>query len=273
MNAPAPAEPLLTLTGVSLRQGNSTTLDGIDLAVGRGEIVTLIGPNGAGKTTLLRIGLGLLAPDTGEVWRRPKLIVGYMPQRIAVDETMPLTAGRFLALGGRVPRAHRDAVAAETNIVALLGRPVQRLSGGEMQRVLLARALLRKPALLVLDEPAQSLDVTGQAEFYRLIAAVRTQRGCGVLLVSHDLHLVMGAADRVVCLNHHVCCTGLPHDVRAHPAYRALFPVVEDMAGLAVYTHAHNHEHAPSGAVLPHAGDHAHDDHHHQGPHDHVRHG
>ncbi|MBM3559860.1 MAG: ATP-binding cassette domain-containing protein [Alphaproteobacteria bacterium] len=268
---------MLALTGVSLRRGDATLLETVDLAVARGEIVTLIGPNGAGKTTLLRVALGLAAPDAGVVWRQQGLVVGYMPQRLALDETLPLSTGRFLGLAARATRERRRAVAAELRIEALLDRPVQRLSGGEIQRALLARALLRDPDLLVLDEPAQGLDVTGQAEFYRVIAEVRARRGCGVLLVSHDLHLVMGAADHVVCLNHHVCCTGLPHDVRAHPAYRALFPAVEELAGLAVYTHAHDHAHAPSGAVLPHEHAHArgHDGHahHSHGPHEHARHG
>ena len=251
MADPAIAAPLLRLAGVSLRFGAVAALEAVDLEIGEREVVTLIGPNGAGKTTLLRVALGLAAPDAGTVTRRPGIRIGYMPQRVVIEETLPLTVRRFLALGGRVPKGRRRAVFDETAVRYLLDQPIQRVSGGELQRVLLARALLREPELLVLDEPAQNLDLPGQADFYRLIAEVRERRRCGVLVVSHDLHMVMGAADRVVCLNRHVCCTGRPQDVRAHPEYRALFPSADEIAGLALYTHSHDHAHAPSGDVLP----------------------
>jgi zinc transport system ATP-binding protein len=241
---------LVAVRGVSLRFDGSTVLDRVDLTVSRGEIVTVIGPNGAGKSTLLRVVLGLQRPHEGNVTRASGLRIGYMPQRIAVDSTLPLTVRRFLSLGGRIATGHRRAVLDELGIAYLLDTPFQRVSGGETQRVLLARAVLREPDLLVLDEPAQNLDVGGQSEIYALIGALRDRLGCGVLMVSHDLHLVMAAADRVVCLNHHVCCTGHPHDVREHPEYIALFPD-EATAALGVYTHHHDHAHAPAGDVVP----------------------
>jgi zinc transport system ATP-binding protein len=221
----------------------------VSLTVSAGEIVTIIGPNGAGKTTLLRAALGLQRADAGRIERRAGLRVGYLPQRLAIDETLPLTVRRFLAL---VPKARRDAAAAlvETGATHTLDLPVQTLSGGEVQRVLLARALLREPQLLVLDEPAQGVDIAGQAELFALIRRLRDQHGCGVLLVSHDLHLVMAATDRVVCLNHHVCCSGRPEAVSRDPAYRALFGAA--IEGFALYAHAHDHCHDVAGEVEHH---------------------
>jgi zinc transport system ATP-binding protein len=243
------AAPLIALAGVDVAFGRRAALAGASLSVAPGEIVTIIGPNGAGKTTLLRVALGLQRVDAGRVERRPGLRVGYLPQRLAIDETLPLTVRRFLAL---VPKARRDATAAlaETGARHTLDLPVQTLSGGEMQRVLLARALLREPELLVLDEPAQGVDIAGQAELFALIRRVRDERGCGVLLVSHDLHLVMAATDRVVCLNHHVCCSGRPEAVSRDPAYRALFGAA--IEGFALYAHAHDHRHDVAGEVEPH---------------------
>ncbi len=242
-------EALISVSDLTVRFGATATLDGVSLTVRPGEIVTVIGPNGAGKTTLLRVVLGLSKPDSGRVSRRSRLRIGYMPQSIAIDDTLPLTVRRFLDLGGRVAKGRRSEVLENVGVRPLLDQPLQRISGGEMQRVLLARALLREPELLVLDEPAQGLDVTGQADLYELIGQLRGQLGCGVLMVSHDLHLVMAAADRVVCLNHHVCCTGAPHDVRENPEYLALFPETR-IASLGIYTHHHDHAHAVTGEVV-----------------------
>jgi zinc transport system ATP-binding protein len=207
--------------------------------------VTLVGPNGAGKTTLLRILLGLQRPSAGSAWRRPGLRIGYLPQRLAIDETLPLTVRRLLALAGPAGKERIDAALAEVGAKPLASMPVQALSGGELQRVLLARALLREPDLLVLDEPVQGVDVTGQGELYALIRHIRDRRGCGVLLVSHDLHLVMAASDEVVCLNRHVCCSGHPETVTRHPAYRALFG-----DAIAVYAHHHDHVHDPVAETM-----------------------
>ncbi len=240
--------PLVAAKGVSLALGGATVLERIDLAVHARELVSLIGPNGSGKTTLIRILLGLAAPDGGTVERRPGLRVGYVPQKLAIDRSLPLTAMRFLALHRAVPRDKRRAALAEAGIGHAGERAVQDLSGGEFQRLLLARALLADPDLLVLDEPAQGIDINGQVELYRRIAALRAQRGCGILLVSHDLHLVMAETDTVFCINHHVCCTGKPESVANDPAYIALFGK-SAAATLGVYAHRHDHEHDLAGHV------------------------
>ena len=263
---------LLKATGITVAIDGRAVLAEIELAVAENEIVSIIGPNGAGKTTLLRVALGLLEPDAGDVWRRPGIRIGYVPQRLTIDPVLPLTVRRFLALGRVAAEGEYREVLAEVGIEHLLARPVQQVSGGEFQRLLLARALLRNPHLLVLDEPVQGVDVTGQAEIYGLIARIRDRRGCGVLLVSHDLHLVMAATDRVLCINHHLCCAGHPEAVSRHPEYVALFgPRVAE--GLAPYTHRHDHEHGPDGEVRPAAHDHHHGHGHGHGHPHHDRHG
>jgi zinc transport system ATP-binding protein len=230
----------LELDHVDVRFGERLVLDGVSLAVHAGEIVTIIGPNGAGKTTLLRTVLGLQAATHGTLRRKPDLRIGYVPQRVAIDDTMPLTVRRFLALA-RASRAEIAAALAEVGAEHAIDLAVQTLSGGEMQRVLLARALLRRPDLLVLDEPVQGVDVAGQAEIFALIRRIRDRYGCAVLLVSHDLHLVMAATDRVVCLDHHICCSGTPETVTRHPEYLSLFGATVE--GIAPYTHHHDHRH------------------------------
>lgn len=241
-------------------------LEGVALSVAEREIVTIIGPNGAGKSTLLRILLGLVTPDRGERWLRPGIKIGYMPQRLQVDETLPLTVRRFLELGRAASRDELVAALDEVGAPQVLDSAIQAISGGEMQRVLLARALLRDPALLVLDEPVQGVDIAGQEELFRLIVDIRDRRGCGVLMVSHDLHLVMAATDTVVCLNQHVCCTGRPEAVRLDPAYLALFGAAPRSGALAVYTHHHDHVHDAAHHA---AHDHAHEGHSHPADHRH----
>jgi zinc transport system ATP-binding protein len=250
------ASPLVEAEGVDVILGGLRIVSGVSVAVAAGEVVTLIGPNGAGKTTLVRVLLGLLAPSVGVVRRRPGLRIGYMPQRMAVDPALPLTAERLLRLvappgggGAFRVRAALDEVGARS----AASTAVQELSGGELQRILLARALLREPDLLVLDEPVQGVDVAGQAELYGLIGRIRERRHCGVLMVSHDLHLVMAATDRVVCLNHHVCCAGHPETVSRDPAFAALFGP-QAAAAFAVYHHHHDHRHDAHGDVVPLAG-------------------
>lgn len=235
---PTMSNLLVQLREVGVTFGPQRVLQDISLTVQRGEIITLIGPNGAGKTTLVRVILGLLTPHQGQVWRPPDLRVGYMPQRLTVNPTLPLTVARFLSLGGLTEPSTLQQVLLEVGMTHLLNRPLQKISGGELQRVLLARALLRQPDLLVLDEPIQGVDITGQYELYELIARLRKQRGCGILMVSHDLHLVMAATDYVICLNQQVCCCGHPKTVSLHPAYLKLFG---HRAGhdLAIYTHHH----------------------------------
>lgn len=239
---------LLEAHGLLFRRHDRTILDGIDLTVKRNHITTLIGPNGAGKTTLVRLLLGLTPPDQGSVTRAPQLRIGYMPQKLHLEASLPLTVKRFLELGNVDNHCIIDSV-KRVGMEHVLHSPMQSLSGGETQRILLARALLRSPQLLVLDEPVQGVDVTGQAALYQLIADIRRETECGVLMISHDLHLVMSATDTVICLNQHICCHGHPESVSAHPAYLELFGHTQP-AGVAVYTHHHDHSHDEHGHVI-----------------------
>lgn len=246
---------LIEASDVEVRFGGNTVLTGANVVVHPGEIVTLIGPNGAGKTSLVRALLGLIKPATGKVTRRKGLRIGYMPQKLSVDPSLPLTVERFLQLGAARKDADIGAALTEAGVGHVMGNPMQGISGGELQRVMLARALLREPDLLVLDEPVQGVDVTGQAELYRLIQDIRKRRGVGVLMVSHDLHVVMAKTDHVVCLNRHVCCAGHPQSVSRHPEFVALFG--PDVAStLAVYAHDHDHAHDLDGHVHDESCDH-----------------
>lgn len=256
--------PLVQVAGLEVRAKERVLLSGIDLTVNAGEIVTVIGPNGAGKTTLIRAVLGLVAPSHGTVRVRPGAAIGYVPQRVALSRNLPLTVERFVALSGRTEAVRRRAVLEEVGIGSLAGSSIHDVSGGEFQRALLARALLRDPALLVLDEPAQAVDITGQTELYALIERLRDERGCGILMVSHDLHLVMSGSDQVVCINRHLCCAGQPETVSRHPEYIALFGP-EAARTLALYQHRHDHTHDLHGA--------AHNEHDHAHDHDGHRHG
>jgi len=234
--------PLLSLAGVSLELGGRPILESVDLAIAPAEILTIIGPNGAGKTSLLRVALGLTPPTGGRVITRPGLRVGYMPQRLQVDPSLPLTVNRFLNLTAHHKRAAKSAALAEVGGVDLFFAPLKGLSGGELQRVMLARVLLARPDLLVLDEPVQGVDVQGQVELYQLLTRIRERHGCAILLVSHDLHLVMASTDRVVCLNQHICCTGSPEMVSHNPAFLQLFGRLA-VENLAVYSHDQEHQH------------------------------
>lgn len=242
-------EPLLSTRALTVMRNGRTLIDRVDMAIHPGEIVTLIGPNGAGKTTLVRTVLGLIRNSAGTIYRRPDLRIGYMPQKLHIDPSLPLNVERFLTLG----RARVDEVQqalARTGAEHLQHQSLAALSGGETQRVLLARALLTRPQLLVLDEPVQGVDVTGQAALYALINNLRKELGCGVLLVSHDLHLVMANTDTVICLNQHVCCHGHPEQVSLDPAFLELFGHRAE-AQIALYTHHHDHQHEDQGALVP----------------------
>jgi zinc transport system ATP-binding protein len=241
--------PLLEGRGLRLTFDDRPVLADVDVTVAPGEIVTVIGPNGAGKTTLLRVLLGLIRPDLGTVEKRPGLRVGYLPQRMSVDPVMPLAVDRLMTLTRRAARTDIRAALAETGVAHLERASVATLSGGELQRVLLARALLVQPDLLVLDEPVQGVDFAGEAALYELIGGLRARRGCGVLMISHDLHVVMAATDRVICLNRHVCCAGSPDAVSRHPEYMRLFGR-HAASALAVYTHRHDHGHDLDGDVV-----------------------
>jgi zinc transport system ATP-binding protein len=236
------AVPLVSADNVSLVLGGQLVLDSVSLTVAPGEIVTLIGPNGAGKSSLARVLLGLVGPTRGRVTRQAGLSVGYVPQRFAVPETIPLTVRRLLTLTRKVGEGEMARVLQETGIAHLASTPVTALSGGEQQRALIARALLRDPDFLVLDEPVQGVDFIGEAQLYALVSDIRARRGCGILMVSHDLHVVMAESDRVVCLNGHVCCEGGPETVKGHPEFAKLFGP-EAARALAVYSHEHDHVH------------------------------
>lgn len=243
---------LIKASDVCLQLGNRQILDDINLEVKPGEIVTLVGPNGSGKTSLVRLLLGLNQPSAGSIDRAKRLVIGYMPQKIHIDSVLPLSVRRFLQFAGKVTQDQIQTVSKQVDIENILDLPAQNVSGGEFQRVLLARALLRKPDLLVLDEPAQGVDINGQQQLYLLIAKIRDQLGCGVLMVSHDLHLVMESTDEVLCLNTHICCKGHPEAVSQHPEYLKLFGTSLD--GMAVYTHKHDHTHDIHGDVVEHQG-------------------
>jgi zinc transport system ATP-binding protein len=256
---------LLAAQGLAVRLGGDEVLHDITLSIRAGEIVTILGPNGSGKSTLLRALLGILPAASGQVTRAPGLRLGYVPQRLAIDRSMPLTVRRFLSLPRPVGDADAAAALQRAGLADVGRRQMADLSGGQFQRVLLARALLSQPQLLILDEPTQGLDQPGEAAFYRLIEDVRQQTGAAVLMVSHDLHVVMAASDRVICLNHHICCEGSPRVVSNAPEYRALFGLGTQGA-LALYRHQHDHSHEGDAAAghAPHDHDHDHDhDRHH----------
>ncbi|MEO1788554.1 MAG: metal ABC transporter ATP-binding protein [Pseudomonadota bacterium] len=233
---------LLSVEGLSVSYGANTVLRGVDMVVEPGEIVTIVGPNGSGKTSLLKAIIGATRPSQGKVMRKPGLTIGYVPQRLHIDPTLPITVERFLRLSNRMDRAACARALEAAGVPDLSRRQMSQLSGGQFQRVLLARALINQPDLLLLDEATQGLDQPGSAAFYRQIEAVRRDTGCAVVMISHELHVVMSASDRVVCLNGHVCCQGAPAVVASAPEYRALFGTGTGGA-LALYRHDHDHDH------------------------------
>jgi len=266
-------QSLVRLDKAGVERAGRWLVRDIDLEVERGEIVTLIGPNGSGKSTTARMALGVLAPSEGRATRAAGLRVGYVPQKVAVDWTLPLTVDRFMTLTNPLSREEKTAALESTGIAHLAHAEVRNLSGGEFQRALLARAVARRPDLLVLDEPVQGVDFSGEIALYELIADIRNHLHCGVLLISHDLHVVMAATDRVICLNGHVCCHGTPQVVAESAEYRQLFGA-RGAAQLAVYQHHHDHTHLPDGRVRHADGtvtDHCfeEDGHHHGHDHDH----
>lgn len=251
-SAPVAGQELLSAEGISLRYRGKQILSDISLSINSREIITLIGPNGAGKTSLVRVLLGLTRPTTGYVRRLPGLRIGYVPQRVQVSEVMPLRVYDFLNVSRQYSTQQCEQLLNDLDCPHLLYAQMQTLSGGESQRVLLARALLKQPQLLVLDEPVSGMDVIGQKSLYDTIQWIRDNRHCGILMVSHDLHLVMAATDRVICLNTHICCTGHPDAVSEHPEYLKLFG--DAVEGLALYSHNHDHEHDIHGNIV--AGEH-----------------
>ncbi|MGL4236365.1 metal ABC transporter ATP-binding protein [Tabrizicola sp.] len=251
---------LIAADHVCVRFGEDEVLHDVSLQIAAGEIVTILGPNGSGKSTLLRALLGIVPVAEGRILRQAGLRIGYVPQKLTIDRTMPITVRRFLSLPARVSDSTADDALHRVGMADHAQDQMTTLSGGQQQRVLLARALLGQPQVLMLDEPTQGLDQQGEAAFYRLIEEVRAATGAAVLMISHDLHVVMAASDRVICLNGHICCEGTPRVVSNAPEYRALFGLGTQGA-LALYRHEHDHEHRPEDG---------HPHHHHEHTHDHA---
>lgn len=247
-------EVLLSARNISYAQGNRQILDRVSFELKRAQITTIIGPNGAGKSTLTNIVTGLITQFGGEIETAAELRLGYLPQKVYVNTLMPLTVERLLQLTQKSSTSEIDRALAQTEVNYLKRRQVRSLSEGELKRVLLARTALGKPDLLVLDEPTAGVDITGEIKMYELIGELRNQLQCAVLMVSHDLHLVMSQTDQVLCLNQHLCCSGLPESVSQHPEYLALFGQ-QAADSIAIYAHHHDHEHDVSGQHLGHKHD------------------
>jgi zinc transport system ATP-binding protein len=258
MNATDPRETLITLSNAGVTRGGRTLVSGVDLTIARGEIVTLIGPNGSGKSTTAKLATGVLKPSMGSVTRQPGLRIGYVPQKLTIDWTLPLTVERLMTLTGHYSAAEINAALEAVGASRLLKAAVQELSGGEFQRVLFARAMIRKPDLLVLDEPVQGVDFSGEVALYELVRQIRDTTQSGILMISHDLHVVMAETDTVICLNGHVCCRGTPSAVKRSPEYLRLFGE-RAASTLAIYQHHHDHEHHDDGCVTAEGATHEHE--------------
>ena len=238
---------LVKLNEVGFQQNKKWLVKGVSLQVERGKIVTLIGPNGSGKSTTAKIALGIYKNIEGQVEKFTNNI-GYVPQKISIDWTLPLRVKDFMLLTDNLKDDALDEALTLTGVKHLKDKNLGNLSGGEFQRVLLARAISKKPELLVLDEPVQGVDFTGEIALYELIKKISEKLNCGILLISHDLHTVMTATDHVVCLNGHVCCSGSPKDVARNNEYKALFGEQSSQT-ISVYEHKHDHEHSNDGEI------------------------
>lgn len=234
-----PTSALVELEQINVRIDDRDILKNIDFSIGEKEIITLIGPNGAGKSTLIKIILGIVKPNSGKIHSQKKLKLAYVPQKFNPSHSLPLRVKDLLDLEP-CPAVIREEIIRDTGIAKLQNSKVQQLSGGERQRVLLARALLRQPTLLVLDEPMQGLDIQSEADLYDYVRSLPERYGCSILIVSHDLQWVMQGTQRVVCLNKHICCSGLPDSVQQHPEYQAIF-------GTNRVFYQHHHDHCAHG--------------------------
>ncbi|WP_443090276.1 zinc ABC transporter ATP-binding protein ZnuC [Basfia succiniciproducens] len=240
--------PLIELQNIKVVFGAKTALQNINLSIYPNTVITIVGPNGGGKSTLLKVLLKLLSPTDGKVIHHRDLRIGYVPQKIHLEQSLPITVEKFLSLKKGISKAEIQDAIELLSIKHLIHSSMQKLSGGEMQRVLLARALLNKPNLLVLDEPMQGVDLGGQIELYQLIHQTREKLNCAILMVSHDLHIVMADTNEVVCINRHICCAGSTEKVSNDPTFIHLFGA-QFSQNVAFYTHHHNHQHNMHGDV------------------------
>ena len=236
---------LITASNISVYKNEKAILKNIDIKINKKDFISIIGPNGAGKTMLLKCLMGFYKPDVGQIERKKSLKIGYLPQNINIVNTMPITVKNFITLRKKFDEFSFKQVVSETETSALVNKQLSILSGGEMQRVLLARSLLNNPELLILDEPAQNLDISGQMSFYKLLQSIYTNRDLSILMVSHDLHLVMVSTKSVLCLSNHVCCWGKPQQIAEDPEFISMFG--KDMAKMmAVYQHTNDINHNQS---------------------------
>jgi zinc transport system ATP-binding protein len=245
---------LISLKNAGVKRNGTWLVKNISFDIHKGEIITMIGPNGSGKSTSAKMALGIIKPDSGSVERVLGLKIGYVPQKIDIDWTFPLSVGRFMHLSGKIAQHDIDEALKNTGISHLSNAQLRSLSGGEFARALLARAIARKPDLLVLDEPVQGVDYNGEIELYQLISKIRNDLGCAILMISHNLHVVMATTDRVICLNGHICCQGEPNIVTKSQEYMQLFGAIDEKI-LALYQHHHDHEHNLDGHICDSEGE------------------
>ena len=233
---------LISAKNVSVLKNQKSILENIDIQINKKDFITIIGPNGAGKTMLLKCLMGFYKPTSGMIERKEKLKIGYMPQSINIINTMPMTVKGFITVKKKYDDVSLHKVITEVNLGEIVNKQLSVLSGGEMQRVLLARSLLNNPDLLILDEPAQNLDISGQLNFYKLIQEIYSKRDISILMISHDLHLVMVSTKKVLCLYKHICCSGAPQQIAKDPEFLSMFG--KDMANMmSIYQHSHDHDH------------------------------
>jgi len=230
---------LCSLENVSLEINKTKIIRDISISIKKGEITTLIGPNGGGKTSIARILLGILKPTSGKIVKDENLRIGYMPQKISFDKTIPLTAQDFVKLSDKNIKIDEDLV-EKLNVTNILNSQIQDLSGGQLQKILLIKALSNNPNLLVLDEPTQYLDINAIEDFYQIIDNIKKAKNCSILLISHDLITIMKKTDAVYCVNNHICCSGTPEKVNNHPEYLSLFG---GKSNVGIYQHHHDHKH------------------------------
>ena len=253
MQVKSVSQPLVELKAIHVQFAQKHALQNINLRIYPNSIITIVGPNGGGKSTLLKVLLKLLKPTSGKVIYQKNVRIGYVPQKIYLDHTLPMTVEKFLSLKKGIKKQDILDALALLSVSHLLNNSLQKLSGGEMQRVLLARAILNKPNLLVLDEPTQGVDINGQAELYQLINETQHKLNCAILMVSHDLHIVMADTNEVLCINQHICCEGMPETISNDPKFIHFFGN-QFAKNIALYPHQHNHRHNMHGDICSSSG-------------------